>query len=282
MRVNAIAPGVIQTQMIEGALEREPEFYAAFKQKHAMNRFGTADELVGPALFLASDAGLVRDRPHPGRRRWLRRPVSSRTGTCSPPRGTHATRRHRASWRGPAIRQSRFASSRCPASARTPRSRTSIYQELRERIAFGDFEPGDRLVEADLATRFGVSKTPVREALLTLEADGLVVLRPHRGAEVSRLTAEEWSELIFLRDALEIGALDEIMAAMTEEDFAQAEAALISMADAWAEHDYRRYRRVQRQLHAIILGAPGSAIAQGDGAPAERSAGPVRAAAGDA
>ena len=146
-----------------------------------------------------------------------------------------------------------------PSLGAHPKIKDVIYQELRERIAFGDFEPGDRLVEADLATRFGVSKTPVREALLTLEADGLVVLRPHRGAEVSRLTAEEWSELIFLRDALEIGALDEIMAKMTEADFAEAEAALISMADAWAEHDYRRYRRVQRQLHAIILGAPGYA-----------------------
>ena len=41
VRVNAIAPGVIQTQMIEGAVEREPEFYAAFKKKHAMDRFGT-------------------------------------------------------------------------------------------------------------------------------------------------------------------------------------------------------------------------------------------------
>ena len=146
-----------------------------------------------------------------------------------------------------------------PSLGSHPKIKDVIYQELRERIAFGDFEPGDRLVEADLATRFGVSKTPVREALLTLEADGLVVLRPHRGAEVSRLTAEEWSELIFLRDALEVGALDEIMASMTEADFVQAEAALISMADAWAEHDYRRYRRVQRQLHAIILGAPGYA-----------------------
>lgn len=147
-----------------------------------------------------------------------------------------------------------------PSLGAHPKIKDVIYQELRERIAFGDFEPGDRLVEADLATRFGVSKTPVREALLTLEADGLVVLRPHRGAEVSRLTAEEWSDLIFLRDALEVGALDEIMRAMTEADFAQAEAALISMADAWAEHDYRRYRRVQRQLHAIILGAPGSTL----------------------
>jgi len=146
-----------------------------------------------------------------------------------------------------------------PSLGAHPKIKDVIYQELRERIAFGDFEPGDRLVEADLAMRFGVSKTPVREALLTLEADGLVVLRPHRGAEVSRLTAEEWSDLIFLRDALEVGALDEIMTAMTEVHFAQAEAALIDMADAWAEHDYRRYRRVQRQLHAIILGAPGYA-----------------------
>ena len=56
VRVNAIAPGVIQTQMIEGAVQREPEFYAAFQKKHAMDRFGTADELVGPALFLASGA----------------------------------------------------------------------------------------------------------------------------------------------------------------------------------------------------------------------------------
>ena len=146
-----------------------------------------------------------------------------------------------------------------PSLGTHPKIKDVIYQELRERIAFGDFEPGDRLVEADLATRFGVSKTPVREALLTLEADGLVVLRPHRGAEVSRLTAAEWSELIFLRDALEVGALDEIMASMTDVLFAEAESALISMADAWAEHDYRRYRRVQRQLHAIILGAPGYA-----------------------
>jgi NAD(P)-dependent dehydrogenase (short-subunit alcohol dehydrogenase family) len=56
VRVNAIAPGVIATQMIAGAVEREPEFYAEFKKKHPMNRFGTADELVGPALFLSSEA----------------------------------------------------------------------------------------------------------------------------------------------------------------------------------------------------------------------------------
>jgi NAD(P)-dependent dehydrogenase (short-subunit alcohol dehydrogenase family) len=56
VRVNAIAPGVIDTKMIATAVENDPDFYDAFKKKHPVNRFGTADELVGPALFLASNA----------------------------------------------------------------------------------------------------------------------------------------------------------------------------------------------------------------------------------
>jgi DNA-binding GntR family transcriptional regulator len=144
-----------------------------------------------------------------------------------------------------------------PSLGSHPKIKDVIYQELREWIVFGEFSPGDRLVEADLAARFGVSKTPVREALLTLEGEGLVVLRPHRGAEVSRLSVAEWTDLIFLRDVLEVGALDAIMTHMTEAHFATAEAALAEMEDACAARDYRRYRRAQRQLHHTILGAPG-------------------------
>jgi NAD(P)-dependent dehydrogenase (short-subunit alcohol dehydrogenase family) len=56
VRVNAIAPGVIATPMVASQVELEPDFYVAFRQKHPVDRFGTTDELVGPALFLASDA----------------------------------------------------------------------------------------------------------------------------------------------------------------------------------------------------------------------------------
>jgi DNA-binding GntR family transcriptional regulator len=147
-----------------------------------------------------------------------------------------------------------------PSLGAHPTIKDVIYQELRERIVFGELSPGDRLIEADLAAKFGVSKTPVREALLTLEGEGLVVLRPHRGAEVTRLSVAEYTDLIFLRDVLEVGALDAIMDAMTEAHFARAESALSEMADALAEHNfrrYRRYRRAQRTLHHTILGAPG-------------------------
>ena len=56
VRVNAIAPGVIETPMVARQVEREPEFYVEFRKKHPVGRFGTPEEMVGPALFLCSDA----------------------------------------------------------------------------------------------------------------------------------------------------------------------------------------------------------------------------------
>jgi len=56
VRVNAIAPGVIATPMVAKQVEIEPDFYVDFRKKHPLDRFGTVDELVGPAIFLASDA----------------------------------------------------------------------------------------------------------------------------------------------------------------------------------------------------------------------------------
>ncbi len=81
-----------------------------------------------------------------------------------------------------------------------------MYTALRERIVFGELSPGERLVEADLAARFQISKTPVREALLTLEAEGLVTMRAHRGATVSELSPQQYRDVQFTRDALEFGA----------------------------------------------------------------------------
>src|SRR5262249_20168769 len=78
-----------------------------------------------------------------------------------------------------------------------PTMKNLIYTALRERIVFGELKHGERLVEADLATRFKVSKTPVREALLTLEAEGLVTMRAHRGAIVSHVSAEQYRDLQF-------------------------------------------------------------------------------------
>ncbi len=74
---------------------------------------------------------------------------------------------------------------------------------LRDQILHGAFPPGGRLNEVEIATDLGVSRGPVREAMQRLARDGLVVLQPHRGAFVRRLTSREVSDLFEVRITLE-------------------------------------------------------------------------------
>ncbi|WP_243793921.1 GntR family transcriptional regulator [Saccharopolyspora gloriosae] len=80
---------------------------------------------------------------------------------------------------------------------------TRAYSELRQEILTGVRPAGTRLREEELAETFELSRTPVREALRRLEADGLVRLAPHRGAEVVRFEDEDVDELFDLRCLLE-------------------------------------------------------------------------------
>lgn len=74
---------------------------------------------------------------------------------------------------------------------------------LRDQILRGTFAPGSRLNEVEISTDLGVSRGPVREAMQRLARDGLVVLQPHRGAFVRRLTLAEVSDLFEVRITLE-------------------------------------------------------------------------------
>ena len=89
--------------------------------------------------------------------------------------------------------------------ARTPRAylASTVYQALREAILRREFDPGQPLTEHDLCRRYGVSRTPVREALAKLEGDRLVRVVPKKGAFVRAASAEEIRELYEVREALE-------------------------------------------------------------------------------
>lgn len=82
-------------------------------------------------------------------------------------------------------------------------NRSDAYRRILDAIDRGDLKSGDRLRESDLAARFGVSRTPIREALRRLEAQGLVVHQPHKGAVVAELDYDQLSELYAVRAALE-------------------------------------------------------------------------------
>ncbi len=82
-------------------------------------------------------------------------------------------------------------------------SGSSAYEEIRARILSGDFGPGERVTEEALARELGVSRTPVRQALTRLEAEGLVTLVPNRGAVVRSYSLDDVLEIYELRALLE-------------------------------------------------------------------------------
>jgi DNA-binding GntR family transcriptional regulator len=102
----------------------------------------------------------------------------------------------------------------------------SIRERLRAAILRGDFPPGERLREVDIAGRHEVSRGPVREALLQLEQEGLVLLRRNRGAVVARLSRADLEEVYSLRLALERLAVARAARHGTETDFEVMDAVL--------------------------------------------------------
>ena len=82
--------------------------------------------------------------------------------------------------------------------------RQSVYESLVELVIGGRLQPGQHLVETDLARQLGVSRQPVREALHRLEAEGWVDLRPNQGAFVHVPTDQEVDELLDVRELLEV------------------------------------------------------------------------------
>lgn len=85
-----------------------------------------------------------------------------------------------------------------------PASKTAYaLDRLRSEIANGSLRPGEALRQADLAKRFGISPTPVREALRLLEAEGTISYAPHRGATVVELEPQRVEDLYLLRAATE-------------------------------------------------------------------------------
>jgi len=96
-----------------------------------------------------------------------------------------------------------------------------VYDVMREAILSGAFSPGERLRQEALATAIGVSRLPVRAALVRLEAEGLVEFHPRRGYVVQKLTHREITEIYELRGLLETYALRKSMSTMTPERVAR-------------------------------------------------------------
>jgi DNA-binding GntR family transcriptional regulator len=145
-----------------------------------------------------------------------------------------------------------------PVSLDVRTYKAAIYETLTRMIGELEFPPGSRLVEADLAARFHTSKTPIREALLLLESDGLVKLEPYQGATVTWLSVEEYEELIYIQDALEQPALPRIVERITSRELADLDRVVKRLERRRQERDSRRYLEEGAILHERMFAVAGS------------------------
>ena len=133
--------------------------------------------------------------------------------------------------------------------------RDVVFQTLREAILKGELKPGERLMELQLASRLGVSRTPIREAIRMLELEGLAVTMPRKGAEVARMTEKDMEDVLQIRKALDELAVGLACDNMTEESLEQLRAALKNFEESTRSRDVKKIAQADVEFHDTIYQA---------------------------
>ena len=128
-------------------------------------------------------------------------------------------------------------------------TRDIVYETLREAILSGDLVSGTQLKEAQLAKEFGVSKTPIREALQQLVHHGLADSELAKGVVVHSLTQAEIQDVVEMRLVLEPLAVTQSIPHLTSQDVDTLENTLIEAKDAAEHADYQTLSRLNSEFH---------------------------------
>ncbi|RFC63400.1 GntR family transcriptional regulator [Fulvimarina endophytica] len=142
-------------------------------------------------------------------------------------------------------------------------ARERAYHELKFRILEGRLPPGTSLLEAEVASLLSMSRTPVREALIKLEEEGLVEVRPRHGITVRAQTIEEIAEIYEVFSTLEVKAAQ--LAArrgLTAEDAARLDQLMTRMELATGRDDIDHWSHLDDQFHSEIVALCGNARLQ--------------------
>jgi DNA-binding GntR family transcriptional regulator len=131
-----------------------------------------------------------------------------------------------------------------------------VYRALRQAILNGSFSPGQMLRQDDVASRLGVSRSPLREALPRLEAEGILVLHPRRGYAVATLDPKEIAEVFDLRSLLEAELARRSIVRRTATDIARVYTISAEMAELTSKNDdasLSQWFELNMKLHDALL-----------------------------
>lgn len=126
---------------------------------------------------------------------------------------------------------------------------TQVYEKLKDSIVKIKFEPGETLVEEELAKTFGTSRTPIRQAIAQLEIEGFIINIPYKGKQVAPITLETFH----LKVALESYALEIIIDDLDLEDFEYLEDILNKSIEASNKKEYKSWAKLNDQFHRYFI-----------------------------
>lgn len=130
---------------------------------------------------------------------------------------------------------------------------------IREMVIAGALRPGDKIPEQDLCRRFGVSRTPLREALKVLASEGMLQLLPRRGAIVATVSPEEIDELFPVMAALEALAGELVCKRATDADIDRLQGLHDQLMAAYQANDEASYLQANRRFHETLVAVAGNA-----------------------
>ena len=133
-----------------------------------------------------------------------------------------------------------------------------VYRILKERIIKGDLAQGSKLFEAKIAEQLGVSRTPVREAIRELAAEGFVKISPNQGVEISNISIEDIQEVLQIRAVLEGLAAKLAATKITKEKIKKLENINKNMEKYARKDDIFNVIRESEKFHGLILGICGN------------------------
>lgn len=136
--------------------------------------------------------------------------------------------------------------------------REKIVETIRNAIVNGQLPAGTRVAEPDLADKFGISRTPIREAFRQLESEGFITVIPRKGAVVASLSAKDVSDFYDLKALLEGYAARAAVTVLTEKDIARMETVNRQIENAAARKEVRKVLSLHNEFHDIFLKACGN------------------------
>lgn len=136
--------------------------------------------------------------------------------------------------------------------------RERILETIRDAIMSGALKPGEKVAEPELATRFGISRTPIREAFRQLESEGYLTVIPRKGALVASFSAKDVEEFYAIKSILEGYAARKACHRLTPREINKLEAINEKLREIASEGDVRHFFKVHNSFHDLFIRGAGN------------------------